>query len=450
VTKPPAPLWRTFLVFLAPMMLSNILQAMFGTINSVYLGQMIGVRALAAVSVFFPLMFFFIAFIMGLSSGASVLIGQAWGAKDRAKVKTVAGAALSVALGVGVLVAILGGLFARPLMVLLATPPDILADATEYARIMMVAMPATYVFVLMTSMTRAVSDTLTPLVALIISTAIGLAITPALIDGWMGLPRLGVASAAVAALVSSLLTLVWLVVMLRARQHPLAPDATMGRGLRPDPALLRQLLRIGMPSAVQIGTMALAEIVLLGLVNGFGSDATAAYGAVNQVMGYVQFPAISIGITASIFGAQAIGRGDAHRLHSITRTGLALNLCLTGGLAAAAYTLSRSIMGWFITSPPVIDLAQNLLHLVLWSTVVFGMSGVLSAIMRASGTVFVPMALSIFAILGIEVPTAQILSRLIGVEGVWIAYPVTFCASFLLQGSYYLLVWRKRPILRLV
>ena len=450
MTKAPTPLWRTFLVFLAPMMLSNILQALFGTINNVFLGQMIGVRALAAVSVFFPLMFFFIAFIMGLSSGASVLIGQAWGAGERVKVKTIAGTALTVALLGGVAIAVLGGLFARELMGLLATPPDILADATAYARIMMLTMPATFVFILVTSMTRGVGDTVTPLIALSISTVIGLAITPALIDGWLGLPRLGVASAAVAAFVSSLVTLAWLALYLRARKHALAPDAALWHGMRIQPALLRPLLRIGMPSAVQIGTMALAELVLLGLANGFGSDATAAYGAVNQVLSYVQFPAISIAITASIFGAQAIGRGDGHRLDSITRTGLALNLTLTGGLAVLAYVLSRMIMGWFITNPPVIDLAQHLLHLVLWSSVVFGMSGVFSAIMRASGTVFVPMALSIFAILAIELPTAQILSRHIGIEGVWIAYPVTFCASLVLQAGFYLLVWRKRPIQRLV
>src|SRR3954468_21298136 len=94
----PAPLWKTFLFFLMPMMASNILQSLFGTINGVYIGQMIGVDALAAVSVFFPIMFFFVAFVMGLSSGASVLIGQAWGAGNIQKVKAVAGTTLSVAL----------------------------------------------------------------------------------------------------------------------------------------------------------------------------------------------------------------------------------------------------------------------------------------------------------------------------------------------------------------
>lgn len=445
----PQPLWRSFLVFLVPMFLSNVLQALFGTLNNIYLGQMIGVNALAAVSVFFPIMFFFIAFIMGLSSGATVLIGQAYGAKDLVKVKTVAGVALTLALIGGAMIAVATP-FARAMMVALATPADILDDATLYAQIMMVTMPATFVFVLATSISRGVSDTMSPLLALVLSTVIGLALTPALIAGWFGLPQFGVASAAVAALVSSVATLIALGFYLRARRHPLAPDAELLRHMRVDPQVARMVMRLGLPAAVQIAAMALAELVLLGLVNGFGSDATAAYGAVNQVMSYVQFPAISIAITASIFAAQAIGRGDLDRLSHITRTGLALNLVLTGGLAALAYALSRLIIEMFITSAPVIELAQQLLHMVLWSMVVFGMSGVFTAIMRASGTVFMPMALSICAIFAIEVPTAQILSRTIGVEGVWIAYPVTFCATFLLQAGFYLLVWRKRPIVRMV
>ncbi len=195
----PRPLWRTFLTFLAPMMLSNILQSLFGTINSIYVGQMIGVDALAAASVFFPIMFFFISFVVGLGAGASVLIGQAWGAGERHKVKAVAGTTLAVALLLAVIIAVFGALLSRPMMVALATPADILDQASAYARIMMLAMPATFIFILMTSMMRGVGDTVTPLWALALSTFIGLTVTPALIQGWFGLPRLGVASAACAA-----------------------------------------------------------------------------------------------------------------------------------------------------------------------------------------------------------------------------------------------------------
>jgi Na+-driven multidrug efflux pump len=177
-------------------------------------------------------------------------------------------------------------------------------------------------------------------------------------------------------------------------------------------------------------TMSLAEIVLLGLVNGFGASATAAYGAVNQVLSYAQFPAVSIAITVSIFGAQAIGGGQTGRISSIVRTGLLMNLGLTGGLVALAYLLSRIIMGLFFVDAGVLELAQRLLHIVLWSSVPFGMATVFSAIMRSSGTVWVPLSIQIFAIAAIEVPSAILLSHLFGIDGIWAAYPIACrCSS---------------------
>ena len=432
------------------MMLSNILQSMFGTINGIYIGQMIGVDALAAASVFFPAMFFFVAFVVGLSSGASVMIGQAWGAGQPDKVKAVAGTTLTVALLLATAIAMIGGLFSRQLLTALATPPNIIDAANSYARIMMITMPVTFVFILITAMMRGVGDTVTPLLALTASTVVGLAVTPALIRGWFGLPTLGVASAAIASTVSSLLTLVWLHFHLRRRRHALAFDAAFLRAMRLDLTLLRTVLRLGIPTAIGMVVISLAELVLLGLVNGFGSHATAAYGAVNQVISYVQFPAISIAISVSIFGAQAIGRGNSGQVGVIVRTGLEMNLVLTGGLVALGYLFSRPLMGLFIVDPAVLELAQELLHITLWSMVLFGMATVFSGAMRAGGTVWMPLLISIVAITLVEVPAAIVLSRTIGIKGVWIAYPVTFATMFVLQMAYYGLVWRKRAVERLI
>jgi putative MATE family efflux protein len=441
---------KSFLIFLAPMMLSNILQALFGTINSVYLGQMIGVDALAAVSVFFPAMFFFISFVMGLASGAGVLIGQAWGAREPGKVKAIAGTTLSVTLLLAALIAVLGGLFARPLLAMLATPANIIDAATDYARIMMIAMPLTFTFIMITALMRGVGDTVTPLLALAVSTSIGLVLTPMLIRGTFGLPHLGVASAAVASAISSALTLVWLNVHLLRRKHPLAFDAAFARNMRVDPALLRLILRLGIPAALNMVVMSLAEMVLLGLVNSFGSAATAAYGAVNQVVAYAQFPALSIAISVSIFGAQAIGRGEPHRIGSIVRTGIEMNAVLTGGLIITVLLFSRLLMSAFITDPAVIEVAQRSLHIVLWTSMLFGLALVFSAAMRASGTVWVPLLISMLSITLIEVPSATILSSAIGLDGVWLAYPIAFGVMFLAQMTFYRLVWRKRVITRLV
>jgi len=444
------PLWKTFLIFLAPMLLSNILQSMSGTINNIYIGQMIGVDALAAVSSFFPVMFFFIAFMIGLGAGASVLIGQAWGAREPEKARAVAGTTLTVGVLFGLAVALFGGVFTQPMLKLLGTPPDILPDATRYARIILIAMPGLFIFLLSTAMLRGVGDTVTPLYTLMISTAIGLLVTPALIRGWGGLPKSGVTAGAWATVVGFIVATAWLAFQLRRMKSPLAPDADFVRHLRVNPRLLKGVLKVGVPTGVQMIVVATAELALLSFVNAYGSEATAAYGAVNQVVAYVQFPAISIAITASILGAQAIGAGRVDRLGAITRTALQMNLVLTGALVLIGYLLSRQLMSLFITSEPVIEVAQTLLHIMLWSCVLFGMASALSGIMRASGSVLVPTAIAIFCILLIELPTAWFMSHRIGLNGVWISYPVAFGAMLVLQSLYYRLVWSKKAIRRLV
>ncbi|MDA9408244.1 MATE family efflux transporter [Bradyrhizobium sp. CCBAU 45384] len=440
----PKPLWQTFLRFLAPLMLSNALQSLFGTVSNVYLGQMMGVDALAAVSTFFPVFFFLFAFVMGLSTGATVLIGQAFGAGKHDRIKMVAGTTLAVGLLLSISVGLVGGLLSRQLMMALATPADILAPASAYARVMLLTMPLGFTFLLMTAMIRGVGDAVTPLLALALSTTIGLILTPMLIH-----LDIGITSPAWAAAISNAVTLMVLGAYLPRKKHALAPDAALLRHVRLNRAVIGQILGIGLPSAIGMVVMAIAELVLLGLVNGFGSDATAAYGAVNQVMGYTQFTAMSISIAVSILGAQAVGGGDRARLDGIVRTGLAFNLVLTGGLVALIYMVPRAVLGIFITDGAVLDVAKGLLFVALWSSVPFGLATTFSGAMRAAGVALTPMLLSIFAIVAIELPSAVILSRAIGLQGVWAAYPIVFCAMFLLQMGYYLLVWRKGAIQRL-
>jgi putative MATE family efflux protein len=444
------PLWKGFLVFLAPMLLSNVLQALSGTVNSVYLGRMIGVDALAAVSGFFPVLFFFMSFVIGFGSGAAVVVGQAYGARDPEKVKAVAATALAFSVLVGVIVGTLGGIFTEPLLRLVGTPENILPQAVAYGRITLLACPLLFLFILSTVVMRGVGDTMTPLIALIISTVVGLVVTPALIRGWGGLPQLGLNSAAYAGILSWAVTLGLLTIYMRRRGHPLAPDRVMLRHFWIEWHLLKVVLRIGVPTGVQMILMSMAEAAVLSFVNAFGSDATAAYGTVNQVVSYIQFPALSIGITASIFAAQAIGAENITRLGAIVRTALGLNLALTGSLVVLGYLFSRTLIGFFVDDTVVLELAQRLLHITLWSYLVFGWSGIFASVMRASGTVIAPTVIGVFSIVVVEVSSAYILSQHFGIEGIWYAYPIAFTTMMTLQASYYGLVWRKKTISRLV
>ena len=448
-SKPPS-LWRVYLMFLGPMILSNILQGLSGTLNGVFIGQMLGTHALASVAGMFPIIFFFISLVIGLGAGASVLVGQAWGAREPGKVRTITGTALALGALIGLVAAVLGAMFAREAMVALGTPADVLEDALRYARVMMLMMPVLLVFILFTQLLRGVSDTISPLLALLISTTTGLILTPAFIQGWLGLPRLGILSAAVASLLSTMAAMAFLAVRLRRLGHVMAPNRKLLAAFRLDRTILVSVFRIGLPTGVQMVVMSLSQLVILALVNQHGSQATAAYGAVTQVVNYVQFPALSIAITASILAAQAIGEGATERLGAILSTGLWLNVAITGSFVLLGYALSQTLLGLFLTDPAVRAQGGHLLHIMLWSLLVFGFQAMVSGIMRASGDVLVPTGITIFCILVVQMGVAWALNRRIGLEGIWIGFPVAYLAMLALQTVYYRGVWRHRTIERLV
>jgi putative MATE family efflux protein len=444
------PIWQAMLVFLVPLMLSNILQSASATLNSIYLGRLIGVGALAAASSLFPILFFMIAFFIGIASGSTVLIGQAYGAHNEERLKAVAGTTLAVALIAGAVIGAASWFFLPPLLHLIGTPLDVFDDALAYAHVTFLALPLLFVYLSYTTFVRGTGDSRTPFLSLIVSTVLILVLTPALIRGWFGLPQLGIVSAAVGNIVANVFGLAYLLIALAAEKNPLALDMSIVRHMNIEPRLLAALVRIGIPAGLQMVMVSLAEIAVISLVNRFGSSATAAYGAVNQIVSYVQFPAISIGIAASIFGAQSIGAKRFDRLRRIARAGISLNWVICGALIGLVYVFNDAILTLFVTDAKVIATAHDLLAITLWSYAVFGTTSVLSGLMRSSGTVVWPTLLSIIAIWAIEVPVAYALAPKYGLRGVWVAYPVAFCCGLIFQTIYYYGFWRRKKLTALL
>ena len=439
-------LWKTFLIFLLPLIATNILQNLSGTINTIFVGQMMGVHAIAAVAVFFPILFCLMAFVIGLSAGATVLVGQAWGAQNIQKVRCVVGSTLFMTLIGGSFIAILGVIFSKDILLALGTDPDVMHLSLPYVQWMLAGSPLLFVYIIYTSILRGVGDSITPLIALGLTSLMGLFITPVLIAGYFGFPKMGIVAPAIATIIGYFSVLVFLAIYLNKKNHPLKPDRALLTSIRHQPELSKIILRLGIPTGIQMVTTSVAGLVIVGLVNRYGSDATAAYGAVNQVLNYIQFPALSIAIAASIFGAQAIGAGKAELLSRVTKTALGMNLMITGSLVILAYLFSKYLMALFITDPNVVKLGQQLLFIVLWSILFFGASAIFASIMRASGTVNIPMLINVFAIVCIEVPAAYLFSDWWGLEGIWYAYALAFVCLCLMQGLYYQFVWKKKTI----
>jgi len=438
------PVWKALFFFVVPLMLSNMLQSTSTTVSSMLLGRMVSLEALAAVSAFFPVLFTLIAFIIGVGSGSSVLIGQAYGAKNYPQLRVIMGTTLTFTFVLGVLLAILGGTFTREVLIIIKTPVNIIDDSMIYGRITFVALPVLFLYAVYTTFLRGTGDSRTPFYFLVFSTILSLILTPALILGWAGLPALGVAGAAYASVVSSLTAFIVLLAYLVKVNHPLKFDSTMLEHLSINTRVLKLLLKIGIPTSIQMIFISLSEIAVLSLVNSYGSSATAAYGAVNQVVSYVEMPAVSMGIAVSVFGSQAIGAGEVSRLRAILRAGVFLSYAVGGLLILGTYLSGREVLGLFLTDPATLEMAYRLLVINLWADLIFGNITVLSGLMRASGNVFWPTTLSIVSIWGVLVPAAYFLSPRMGIEGIWLAYPIQFAAGLLLQFGYYYFFWRNK------
>ena len=441
------PLWRSYLALLLPMLLTNALQLAAGTLDNIYLGHLLGTQAVAAAAAFFPVFFLLLALVMGLATGAMVLIGQAWGSGRPQQAQAVAGSAVALVVMLSALVMAVGGIFAPQLLVALGTPAPILVEAIVYARIVLLGAPVFFLLWLATAVSRAVGDAKTPLHALLLATVVGLLCTPLLILGWAGLPKLGAASAALSAVFASALALGWLLWRWHCVGHPLAPGRELLGAIRFDGALVRSMLRIGAPSSLQMLSLAIAEIVLLGWINNHGYQATAAYGAVNQLMSWVQLPAMSLGITATILAAHAMGAGRATRLPEIARTGVLLGLGLLTLVVALAVGLAPWLAGLILDAPAVRELAAQQLRTVVWGVLAMGISAVLVGVMRGSGFVLLPALAGVAAVLLLELPLATWLQARHGLAGLWWAWPLGLLAMLLLQLLCFF-GWRRRLAVR--
>ncbi len=350
------------------------------------------------------------------------------------------------------MLAVIGSIFTLDILRLMGTPENVIHVSANYARILFYAMPFMFLYFAYTTFLRGTGDSKTPFYTLIVSTVINIALLPVLILGMFGFPKLGIYGSAYATVISTIATFLVLMVYLRKRKHPLQFDKTVRRYLKMDKELLVLLLRLGVPASINMILVSLSEIAVISFVNHYGSNATAAYGVVNQVASYVQMPAVSLGIAVSIFAAQSIGANEFDRLKQVIRVGIWLNYIIGGVLIILIYVFSHQILSLFLTEQETLYIAHRLLMITLWSYLLFGNAQIISATMRASGTVLWPTVISIFAIWGVEVPVAFVLSHYTKLEilGVWVGYPAAFAVSLLLIYGYYQFVWKKKQITRLI
>src|SRR5882757_6491982 len=334
--------------FALPILFANVLQSLNGSVNSIWVGRFLGEAALTATSTANTVMFLLIGASFGITMAATILVGQSTGARDLAETKRVVGTSASFFAGISVAMAVIGLLVCEPLMVAMKTPADSLPLAVAYMRVIFLALPCLYMYAFVMSVLRGAGDSKTPFYFMLLSVAIDIALNPVFIFGLGPIPRLGIAASALATFVAQAVRLIALIRHLYRRHHILCLHHGELALLKVDWSVVATLVKKGVPMSAQMLVLSLSGVLMITLVNRFGVDTAAAFGAALQIWNYIQMPAFAVGMGVSAMTAQNVGAGKWDRVPRIARVGVLYSVLLTGSIVLLIELLDRAVFGLFL------------------------------------------------------------------------------------------------------
>lgn len=441
------PILRTLLTFSIPTLVSNVLQTLGGTINTIWVGQLIGDKALAATANANMVMFLVFAFVFGFGMAATVKVGQYFGAHDYDAARRIFGTGTGFCAVFALVGGCAGFLSSDWLLRALSTPPAIHDMARAYLDVVFLTMPFGTVSMMVSMSLRGAGDPKTPLYAMILTTILGIALNPVLILGLGPAPRLGIAGSALANALASFIGLAAMITYIYWQDIPIRLKGRELRYLLPQRAELAYVLGKGLPMGGQMAITTVAGVIMFGLVNREGLMAAAAYGACLQIWSYIQMPAFAISTAVSAMVAQNVGAGRHDRVEPITMSGVKANILMTGLLAALLLLFDGPLLSLFLGhGSKAIPIAEHVQVLVTWSYVLMGVTMVLSGTMRSYGAVMLPLVAMVIAMYPARLGFYALAYPHMGVDAVWWSFPAGTFASLALTWLIYTRGgWRQHP-----
>ncbi|MFT4152085.1 MAG: MATE family efflux transporter [Paracoccaceae bacterium] len=436
VTAPIAP---TLLAFALPTLASSVLQSANGSIDTVWVGRLLGEDAVAATANGNLVMFLLTAFVFGFGMASTILVGQSFGHGNVEGARRVVGTAIGTFLPLSILIGI-GGWFVAPhVLGLLGTDATIEPLARAFLRVTFTALPAVLMMTLIMMTLRGSGDAVTPLIFMALSVVLDVVLNPVLILGLGPLPRMGIGGSALATAIAGYVSLGAMLVYIYARDLPLRLRGAELGYLRPDPSILRLMFAKGLPMGVQMIVVSGSMLAMMTMVNRQGVDTTAAFGATQQLWTYVQMPAMALGAAVSAMTAQNIGAGRWDRVDRITRIGVIYNLALTGGMVLVLLVADRAAMELFLGGESAaVPIGQHIARLATWGFVAFGVTMVLFATIRANGQVIWPLAILFVSMFPVRLGFAWGMQGVLGSDALWLSFPVAMVTTMVLAILLYL------------
>jgi putative MATE family efflux protein len=390
-------------------------------------------------------MFLLISFVFGFGMAATILVGQAFGRKDIDQARRVVGTTAGGFLLITVLVATAGWFLCPAILHLLGTPAAATPLALAYLRVIFLAMPALLLLTMLMMSLRGAGDSMTPLWFMLVAVVLDSALNPVFIRGLGPAPRLGIAGSATATLIANYAALFALLVYIYLRDLPLRLKGRELGFLVPNPAIVKTIVAKGLPMGIQMIVISVSALALIGLVNAHGVDTAAAFGVAMQLWTYVQMPAMALGAAVSAMVAQNIGAGLWERVGSVTRSGIIYSVIITAALVVLLTIADRSVMALFMGGDsPALPIARHIHVIATWNFILFGITMVLFATVRANGAVWAPLIILTIGLIPVRFGFIFLTDQWLGGDAIWWSFPASSFANVALAIGYYLQgSWKK-------
>lgn len=385
-------IWKQLLFFFFPILFGTFFQQLYNTADAMIVGKFVGKEALSAVGgTTGTLINLMVGFFVGMSSGSAVVVSQYYGGRQEDAVKKAVHTSFCMALIGGVVLLIVGEIFAPAAIRAMGAPEEIMDYSVTYLRIYFIGVIWNLVYNMGAAILRAVGDTKRPLYFLIISCMTNIVLDVIFVVGL----NMEVAGAAIATIMSQLIAAVLVVVTL-ARSS--ASDAFRFRlkELRIDTKILREVIRIGFPAGLQSMLYSISNVLIQANINGYGTNTIAAWAVYGKIDGLFWMVMDAMGISVTTFAAQNFGAKKYDRLKKGTYVGLWMSTLITAGLGLVMWALGTPLARLFTSDPDVVVDSLEILHFLVPFWVTYVCVNVFPCTLRGIGDAFIPMLLICF------------------------------------------------------
>ena len=433
-------IWKQLLIFFFPIAIGTLFQQLYNTVDAIIVGRCVGKQALASVGGSAAVLSnFVIGFFTGLSAGATVIISQYFGAKNRKQLSRGLHTAYAFSITVSIAISITGWFATPALLHLLKTPADVIPDSILYLRIYFLGIVFTLVYNMGSSIMRAIGDSRRPLLFLIICCALNIILDLFFVVGL----RMGIEGAAIATVLSQAISAL---LVTRALMKSYGILRLEPKAIRFHADMLKSELRIGLPGGLQSFGYSISNIIIQAVINDFGTDTAAAWAAFGKMDAIFWTVCGSFGIAITTFSGQNYGARKYDRVKKSVRISLGMSLGVCGSLILFLMVFCRPLYVVFTADQNVIDIGVYMLRLITPSYIIFIFVEIFSGALRGIGDVLIPSAITLGGVLLVRLTWILLVTPRTGkLSTLMYSYPLAWGATALLLVPYYF--YRRKTLL---